>query len=342
MRVWLPVDALFVIAAALVLVWVSYALACRDRWTFAALTMAAAALLVRVYAATDLALHPWDERYHALVAKNLIYAPLDPVLYADPVLPYDYRDWTRNHVWLHKPPLSLWMQAASMRLFGVTEFPMRLPTVLMSTLAVLLTFGIGRAMFSPPVGLVAAAFHSFNGFLVDLTAGRRASDHIDTVLIALFEAGILAGLVALTRRQHAVGVCLGLAFGLAYLTKSLPALLLLPIWIAIRFNNGPRHRLVRELATAASVGFLLAAPWTIYCAVVFPREWAHENAYAWRHVTEELEHQGGPWWQYIADMPRYFGELVYVPLIAAIASVAWDMRGGGIAARSCCGSPFLI
>src|SRR5690554_3270454 len=43
----------------------------------------------------------WDEQYHALVAKNIVSNPLKPMLYADPVLPYDFADWTKNHIWLH-------------------------------------------------------------------------------------------------------------------------------------------------------------------------------------------------------------------------------------------------
>ena len=327
MTLWLPASALLVTAVAGGLVAVAYRHALRDQWTFAALAIGAAALVIRVYAAGDFALHPWDERYHALVAKNLIRTPLVPVLYADPALPYDYRDWTGNHVWLHKPPLALWLQAASMRLFGVAEIPMRLPSVLLSTASVLMTYGIGRALFSPAVGLVAAVFHAFNGFLVDLAAGRRASDHVDTLLITIFEAGILAGLIAVKRRPSLAGVALGLACGLGYLAKSFPALLLLPMWAAVRQPYLPPRALIRDVAAAMAVGVVVAAPWAIYCATVFPREWAHESVYAWHHVTSVVENQGGPPWQYLADMPRYFGELIYVPLIAATASVVMGTSG---------------
>jgi 4-amino-4-deoxy-L-arabinose transferase len=254
------------------------------------------------------------------VAKNLIDQPLVPRLYADPALPYDYRDWTGNHVWLHKPPLSLWMQAASMKMFGVAEIPMRLPSIVFSTIAVLVTFGIGRVLFSPGVGLVAACFHAFNGLAVDLAAGRRTSDHVDTLLILIVEAGILAALV--TRRRHptVAGAAVGLACGLACLTKSLPGLLVLPLWIVVQWQYG-RTRVLREVLVAACVALLVAAPWAIYCSVAFPQEWAHESTYAWRHVTEVLENQGGPPWAYVADLPRFFGELVYVPLAMAIASL---------------------
>ena len=133
LRIWLPPGAIAVMFAAAVLFWISYRLAPAIVFTRAALTIALAAVLIRAYAGADLALHPWDERYHALVAKNLIANPLVPTLRLDPVLDYDFRNWESNHVWLHKPPLALWMQAASMRVFGVSEWPMRFPSLLVST-----------------------------------------------------------------------------------------------------------------------------------------------------------------------------------------------------------------
>jgi hypothetical protein len=60
----------------------------------------------------------WDEQYHALVAKNLMQNPLVPKLYANPLLEYDYRNWTGNEIWLHKQPLFLWQIALSLKLLG--------------------------------------------------------------------------------------------------------------------------------------------------------------------------------------------------------------------------------
>jgi len=58
-------------------------------------------------------LNIWDERFHALVAKNLIDHPLMPTLYDDPVVDMLYDRWDRWHIWLHKQPLFLWQIALS-------------------------------------------------------------------------------------------------------------------------------------------------------------------------------------------------------------------------------------
>jgi 4-amino-4-deoxy-L-arabinose transferase len=318
---WIPATAVLVALCALALVYASYLAATRRLWVGAAMAIAAAALIVRGYAAYDFELHPWDERYHALVAKHLIERPLAPTLYSDPALPYDYRDWNRNHVWLHKPPLSLWIQAASMGIFGISEIPLRLPSLLFSTASVMVTFGIGLVLFSPQVGLVAASFHAFNGFLVDLASGRRASDHVDTLLLFLVEIGIFATVIVEKRKPRFAGIVLGVACGLGYLTKSVPALLVLPIWILIRWHYKPLGAIVKDVVVAGLVALVVALPWTLYSMNAFPQEWRYESTYAWRHVAEALEGQGGPPWQYVKDMPRHFGELIYVPLVFALASM---------------------
>ncbi len=282
------------------------------------------ALLIRGYAAADRSLHPWDERYHALVAKNFIETPLTPRLYHTPVLPYDHRAWTGNYIWMHKPPLALWLQAASMKMFGVHEFALRLPSVLVSTAAVLVTCSIGTMLFTPAVGLLAGVFQTFNAFLVDLASGRRVSDHVDTLLIFLFELAILVSLKAARRNSIATGVILGVACGAAYLTKSFPALLILPVWAVMRFTSATWRTVAREVGTAGIVAAAIAAPWSVYTAVTFPVESSHEQGEALRRITQVLENQGGPFWKYVADMPRYFGELVYVPVAIALWSVFRD------------------
>ena len=87
LALWLPASALIVVVCAISLVYISYRLGRQERWFAASLVVGATALLLRGYGAFDFALHPWDERFHALVAKHLIEQPLVPTLYNDPVLP---------------------------------------------------------------------------------------------------------------------------------------------------------------------------------------------------------------------------------------------------------------
>ena len=55
-----------------------------------------------------------------------------------------------------KPPLTYWFVLASYNLFGVSEFAVRLPGALAALGVIVFTFGIGRALFSPFAGILAA------------------------------------------------------------------------------------------------------------------------------------------------------------------------------------------
>ncbi len=109
-------------------------------------------LILRVYVSADLFLHECDERYHALVGKNLIQDLLKPTLYNNPVLPFDFKDWTANQIWLHKQPFPVWTMALIMWLFGVNEIALPLPSILLTTIGVWLTFYIASYFFNKKVG----------------------------------------------------------------------------------------------------------------------------------------------------------------------------------------------
>jgi 4-amino-4-deoxy-L-arabinose transferase-like glycosyltransferase len=295
-----------------------------------------AAFLIRLDPACQHSLHKWDESFHALVAKNAIDDPLKPTLYRHAVLPYDYRNWGASHVWLHKPPGAIWLMAASMRIFGVHEIAMRLPSVLLATAAVLLTFLIGRLVFDSRVALLAAAFHAVNGFLVALASGRRVADHVDTALIFFVEVGVLMGFAYRHTGRPAALVLAGVSTGAALLTKSLPGLLVAAvaffIFLEPRTNsNAPADELPLSQRVAGAfsrsalilvLGLLVAAPWAVYSLLRFPLEARWSGLYTLMHASQSLEGQHTHWLSYIRDMPRFFGDLVWIPVLAAIVTAA--------------------
>jgi 4-amino-4-deoxy-L-arabinose transferase-like glycosyltransferase len=276
-----------------------------------------AALLIRADAASQFSLHAWDERYHALVAKNLIAHPFVPTLYREAPLAYDYTDWMTSHVWLHKPPGALWPMAGSMAIFGVNELAMRLPGVVLSTLAVWLTFLIGVELFSARVGLLAAAFHAVNGFLVALASGRRVADHVDTSLVFWIEVGVWMSLLHARRNDRRSLIGAGVAFAAGLMTKSLPASLIVVVAYAIFAGRWPAAKALVRSAAVFTIGVVVAAPWLLYTQLTFPREAAWSWRYTLMHLVRPLEHQDAGALSYIIDMPAYFGEFVWIPMIAS-------------------------
>ncbi len=311
-----------VLAATAAGIWGSFHAFNRGRRRVALALIIATGALVRIYAGTHAYLGEWDERYHALVAKHLVAHPLRPTLYDTPLLPYDHRDWCANHVWLHKPPLALWLIAGSLALFGTVEWAVRLPSLLLSTAQIGLTHSLGRRLFSARIGLTAALFHAVNPLLIGLATGRKAVDHVDTVFVFLVEFAIWLGIVAWRRWPVLATVLSGLVTGLALLTKWLPGLVVAPVLFAYRRRTLGRRGAATVALLIALVGLAVALPWNIYTARAFPVEYRWEQGYNWQHLFRPAEHHWGTGLFYVLRLPLYFGELVWLPAFWFLRS-AW-------------------
>ena len=274
-------------------------------------------LFLRIYASTEFYLHSWDERYHALVAKNLIAHPLVPTLRENPVLPYNYQDWPGNHIWLHKQPFPLWMMALSMRVFGIHEFALRLPSVILSILGIFLTFGIGRRLYNEKVGLLAAFFFSIHGLIIELTGGRVATDHYDLFFLVLTELSIYFSLRFAENKKTIFNILAGIALGAAILTKWLPALFILPIWLIL--VTGSKRFTIREtifqFLFLCFIILIIATPWQIYLSLTFPHEYLWESRLNLLHINKAIEGREGGFLYHLDHIRIQYGELIYIPLI---------------------------
>ena len=181
----------FLILFICVLIYIyTYKCFIKNEYNFALLGLMISGVLLRVYTSSDFFLHDWDEKYHALVAKNLLLHPLKPTLYDNPILHYDYRNWIANHIWLHKQPIPLWTITISIKFFGVNELAVRIPSIILSTISIPLIFNIGRYLYNSQVGILSAFFLSINGLIIELSAGRVATDHIDIFFLFFIEVSI--------------------------------------------------------------------------------------------------------------------------------------------------------
>ncbi|MCB0629238.1 MAG: glycosyltransferase family 39 protein [Saprospiraceae bacterium] len=274
--------------------------------------------LLRIYLAADPFLHEWDERYHALVAKNMMAHPFRPMLYQQPLLPYDFRHWAGNHIWLHKQPLPLWLMAISLKIFGISEFAVRLPSIILSTLGIFLTFEIGKYFYGKRVGLVAAFFFAINGLILELTSGRVATDHIDLHFLFFITLGIFLAIRQIQSRHYAWlwSFAVGLAVGAAILCKWLPALIVFPAWFFLSRETNQRPRpILFHFSIALLVTTAVALPWQLYIMDQFPQEAFWEYGHHLRHITEGLDGHDKPWYYHLDRIRIVYGELIYLPLL---------------------------
>ncbi len=266
----------------------------------------------------------FDESFHALVAKNLLEHPLKPTLIERPYLEYDYRDWSENHVWLHKPILPLWQIAVSFAVLGVSPLALRLPSLLLATLSVFLTYLIGKRVVGRWAGLVGATALAFNPEMTDQIHGYVYSDHVDVALLFWVELGIYLVLRAAHAGAWRYALLAGAAQGLGLLTKSFPSLvvagILVALWALPRFAprrwSGAtltgRHVLAFFLAAAA-----VAAPWSVYCQLAYPAESAYENGRMFAHLFTEVEGMKAPLDRLLFHNAGHLHHWLYTPSLVA-------------------------
>lgn len=163
-------------------------------------------------------------------------------------------------LWNTKPPLVIWMQTASIGLFGFDEFALRFPSALCALLTCLaLVIFFDRILDDLPTGLLAgcilATMPGFNGIHVARTADFDAPLMLFLTLSALF----LFRFLQRYRGASLFAACLFTAA--AVLTKGIAGLMFLPglfVYLAVSGNLAvvlkSRAFHVGILAAAALVG----------------------------------------------------------------------------------------
>lgn len=265
-------------------------------------------LILRIYVATDFFLHPWDERYHALVAKNFLKHLWVPTLYDRPPLPFDPSNFTIIHIWLAKPPIPLWAMAGSIAVFGVdNELLLRILAILFSTASIGLTYFIARQLFDRKIALLAAFLHSIHGLLIELTAGRVSSDVVDTVFVFFVELAIFFAIFAVKKpRSYGWLIACGLATGLAFLCKWHPAFIVWLIWFS--YATYSRKYSLQRLATHGGLLVVSTAvvllPWCTYLFFSYPTETKILIDGLWAPVNTVVQGHTGSVWYYLNDAHR--------------------------------------
>jgi hypothetical protein len=285
------------------------------------------------------ALKPLDEVFHAIVARNFLKHPFTPTLVDQPFLPAKPNDWLNSHIWLHKPPTALWQIALSDSLLGVTPLALRLPSAILSTLAVLCTYLIGVRLFDCTAGLLAAALQAFNPVILMIVQGYVFSDHVDISLLLWTEVSILFLVRALQDGKKSDAILCGIAQGLAFLSKTWPALIVSGLatlfWI-LRFLPALRStesatddktisaaaKPLRPLAGTTLLQILTATlvtilPWMLSAAIRFPHEFAAENLRILHHLNENVENWAAPWDQLVFYYWISIFHVFYVAIIVA-------------------------
>src|SRR6185437_9899030 len=198
----------------------------------------------------------WANQYYSAAVRsmstswhNFLYGSFDP----------------SGLMTVDKPPLALWVQALSARVFGFHPWSILVPQALMGVATVALVYDLTRRLWGRTAGFVAGLVLAVTPITVAISRHNNSD-----ALLALCCVGALWCLVRAlqdgrTRWIVLSGVCVGLGFE----TKMGAALLVVPAIVAAWLWVAPRGRLtaVRQLLAGGAAMVVVGGAWPALMAL---------------------------------------------------------------------------
>ncbi len=168
-----------------------------------------------------------------------------------------------NSITVDKPPASIWVMAASVRLFGLNSWSILVPQALMGVASVWVLYLAVSRYVGKPAGLLAGAI------LATTPAATLMFrfNNPDALLVLLLVVATYCVLRALEHERLRWIVLAAVAVGFAFLTKSLQAFLVLP-GFALAILIYSRRRVAMVLWAAASL--IVAGGWWLLTVELVP------------------------------------------------------------------------
>ncbi|MFJ2861883.1 ArnT family glycosyltransferase [Kitasatospora sp. NPDC087314] len=172
-----------------------------------------------------------------------------------------------NFITVDKPPMSLWPMALSVRIFGLSSWSLLAPQALMGAATVGVVYATVRRRFSPLGGLLAGAVLALTP-VAALMFRFNNPDALLALLLTLAAYGLVRAIEAAGTRWL---VFTGVMFGLAFLTKTLQAFLVLPAFALVYLVVAPTGlwRRARQLLVAGAA-MVLAGGWWVAVVQLLP------------------------------------------------------------------------
>ncbi len=161
-----------------------------------------------------------------------------------------------------KPPVALWLQVASTKLFGFEGWAIILPMALAGTAAVLLVFAGARRSHGIVAGLVAAMLLAV--FPESVATARDST--MDALVLALVAAAAWLLVVAVEGRRPWLLVLWCALMGVVFNVKFFEGFILFPAAVAyVGWSWRDQWRaLVAPVIVAAAVGFAVSLSWVAF------------------------------------------------------------------------------
>ena len=266
-----------------------------------------------------------DEGLHAAIAQEMV----------------ERGDWVvprlQGKPFLDKPILYFWAEAASLKLFGMSEGAVRLPGLLLGLLGMAATGIVGGRIFGRDAGWLAAIFYASMILPVALT--QAAAHDVALVPSVAFATLLLweAEQAASRRAALACTMAAGVFLGLAMLTKGLVGVALVGVAYGgyLLVTRQLRPAACLRGAAAVAIAVLVASGWYIAVERRCPEylEYYFFDRHFKGFLTATQPHGRMPWWYYL---PILLGGglpwIAYLPIVVfdevkgragAMPTLAW-------------------
>jgi 4-amino-4-deoxy-L-arabinose transferase-like glycosyltransferase len=166
-----------------------------------------------------------------------------------------------------KPPLALWIQALSVRIFGFNSLSILVPQALMGVAATVLLYDLTRRYFGRAAGFAAGLALATTPVIVAVSRDNNP----DELLVLCCVAAVWLALRGLDTGRAKWLVLCGIVIGLGFETKMLVAFMIVPgialAWLWCRWTPGAglraNLRVVRQLFIAGAAMLAVSAAWPV-------------------------------------------------------------------------------
>ncbi|MCV7344910.1 glycosyl transferase [Mycolicibacterium rhodesiae] len=177
-----------------------------------------------------------------------------------------------NFITVDKPPAALWVTGLSVRLFGMNSWAVLVPQALMGVGAVALLYAaVRRVVTDPARGAVAGLIA---GAVLALTPAATLMfryNNPDALMVLLMVAGAYFLIRAIPGASWRWLMLVGVALGLAFLTKMLAGLMVLPAFGLAYLLFAPTKWWRRVLhLLSATVALVISCGWWVAVVQLWP------------------------------------------------------------------------
>jgi 4-amino-4-deoxy-L-arabinose transferase-like glycosyltransferase len=168
-----------------------------------------------------------------------------------------------NSITVDKPPASLWIMALSVKVFGLSSFSILFPQVVMGVAGVGVLYATVKKSFGVQAGLIAGAVLA----LTPVAVLMFRFNNPDALLTFLMVLAAWATMTSIEKTSPKWFIIVGVFIGLAFLTKTLQAFLVVP-GFALAYLVAARTTLPKRIWHVVLGGLAIAVSACWWVAIV--------------------------------------------------------------------------